>query len=277
MLSSSVSAASSTDDQAVLSKARSTAFHALSQLRKDLRAAASPAAMAAEPRGPKWIDAARVALEAAVTSRTLLPAAALRCWLSWCLASCFSFPAISHHLYGTVKALHQQLVTKGVPSLTRTAVASALGALMRQHGAKVASCALESMQCLAKQLPLRELALREAAAEALVAVVEGTQPTALPEACVAEALKAVYSASKDKAPEVRSASARALRSLARCCPGGVTTEKPADAAKSGAVALEATLTLCVKGLDDGSIAVQLAFADAIAEVRSQAIRAAAAA
>ena len=219
---------------------------ALSQLRKDLRVAATPAAMAAAPRGPDWIDSARVALEAAVTSRHLLPTTALRCWLSWCLAEVFRFPAASHHLYGTVKALQQLMgygsakdvsggsqhagSSKNVPSLTRTAVAAALGELTRRHGGKVVSCAQGSVACLAKQLPLRELVLREAAVHALVAVVEGTTPV-LPDPVVADVLKAVYAASKDKAPEVRAGAARVLRALATWCPGGVTTEKPAEAAK----------------------------------------------
>ena len=44
----------------------------------------------------------------------------------------------------------------------------------------------------------------------------------------------------------------------------MTTDKPSAAKEAGAVPLEATLVLCVKGLDDGSMAVKLAFADAIA-------------
>ena len=137
--------------------------------------------MSLSPRGPPWIDEARAALEAALTSRHLLPTTALRCWLSWCLASIFFFPATAHHLYGTVKLLQQLIVSKGMPSLARTALASALGELTLQHGAKVVSCSQESVACLAKQLPLRELALREAAVVALVAIVEGTKP-ALPDA-----------------------------------------------------------------------------------------------
>ena len=81
---------------------------------------------------------------------------------------------------------------------------------------------------------------------------------------MAEVLKAVYSAFKDKAPEVRVGAAKVLKALVQCSTGGVTTDKPSAAKEAGAVPLEATLVLCVKGLDDGSMAVKLAFADAIA-------------
>jgi hypothetical protein len=40
-------------------------------------------------------------------SRHLVATTALRYWLCKCLVACFTFPTVSHHLYGTVKAFHQ--------------------------------------------------------------------------------------------------------------------------------------------------------------------------
>jgi hypothetical protein len=69
--------------------------------------AASARALSTAPHGPPWLDTCRVALEDAIMSRFLLAPVALRYWLSKCLVACFSFPAVSHHLYGTVKAFIQ--------------------------------------------------------------------------------------------------------------------------------------------------------------------------
>ncbi len=40
-------------------------------------------------------------------SRCLPATPALRFWLCRCLVAVFAFPAVSHHLYGTIKAFHQ--------------------------------------------------------------------------------------------------------------------------------------------------------------------------
>ena len=92
----------------------------------------------------------------------------------------------------------------------------------------------------------------------------------LPDAITTEVLKIIVTGSKDKAPEVRAAAAVALTSLAECAPGGVAPGNN-KTTPPGVVPLEATLALCVKGLDDGSMAVKLAFANAIAAVLSMAI------
>lgn len=56
--------------------------------------------------------------------------------------------------------------------------------------------------------------------------------------------------SKDKAPEVRGAAAQALATLALNSPGGVSSNNGSSGSTSqvpGAVPLETTLALCVKG------------------------------
>lgn len=72
-----------------------------------LNKAGSPASLLREPQGPKWIEACRAALENSIMSKVLVANTAMRFWLITCLEETFSFSAVSHHLYGTVKAFLQ--------------------------------------------------------------------------------------------------------------------------------------------------------------------------
>lgn len=158
---------------------------------------------------------------------------------------------------------------KGTPPLTRTCIMEAMGCLCKEYGTKLASCTQDTLGVIGKQLALREMALRRAAMMALADTLEGTP---IPENTTGEAFKIIGTAAKDKASEVRAASAAALEMLAESAPGGVVSGAP----RTGALSLETSLSLCVKGLDDVSMAVKLAFANAIAAVLSTAIESGAA-
>jgi hypothetical protein len=69
--------------------------------------AAEPTALSKEPQGPKWLEGCRAAVEEAIMSKALVANMALRFWLIGCLEAIFTFSAVAHHLYGTVKAFLQ--------------------------------------------------------------------------------------------------------------------------------------------------------------------------
>jgi hypothetical protein len=69
--------------------------------------AAEPTALSKEPQGPKWLEGCRAAVEEAIMSKSLVANMALRFWLVGCLEVIFTFSAVAHHLYGTVKAFLQ--------------------------------------------------------------------------------------------------------------------------------------------------------------------------
>jgi len=106
-------------------------------------------------------------------AKHLQATAATRYWLCQCLAACFRFPSVGHHLYGTLKAFHAVANHKASPPLCRAAVVAGVGALCLEHGARVGSLNGDCVSVCARQLPLRDLSLRRAAMGALASVLRG--------------------------------------------------------------------------------------------------------
>jgi hypothetical protein len=128
------------------------------------------------PLGPPWLNAARVAVEDAIMAKHLQATTAVRFWLCKCLAACFRFAAVGHHLYGTLKAFHAAANHKASTPLCRAAVVAAVGELCWAHGGRVGSLGGDCVGVCARQLGLRDLGLRRAAMDALAAVLTGGVP-----------------------------------------------------------------------------------------------------